>query len=110
MHNRNLLARMALGALAGGANQGRGGLVHFDRRTPGVDEHGSDNQSKADNESEENGSKRHAAILRGIQNGATDKHDRRNPVPCSAVTTLQGQVAAAKRVAYLISQAADLNR
>jgi hypothetical protein len=99
MHHRNLLPRMALGAFARGANQSGGRLFNLDRRTPGIDEHCPDNQSKADNESNENGSKRHAAILRGIQNGAIGKHDQRNPVPCSAVTTLKGHVAAAKRVA-----------
>ena len=57
VHDRRRLARVTLGAFAGGAHAGGGGLLGFDTRPQRVDDERRHDQRDGDDDSDENGSK-----------------------------------------------------
>src|SRR4051812_38340931 len=64
VHDRILLLRVALGALAGGAYEFRRRLSRFDARPRAVDEERADDQPECNHDRDEDGPERHTGILR----------------------------------------------
>ena len=78
VHHGELLLDVALGAFAGRANERRGRLRGFHPRPLAVHEEGRDNQREADRDRDEDGSKRHTAMLHAVgKSGPGKQRERR---------------------------------